>query len=224
MGRHLTSIMVISALLVLLWSCDSHSEGVPSTTMEDSSLGIFSETAPKGLEPDVDSFIGVFEGGDASFSELRTDEAEKKEGDLSMKATLAVDGSGYAGWFVSWGNKDQLEDDTHTIDMSDFSGGSMAFWVKSPINLEVGIRSGNVDSGDEESKVLLSGFSTFAPDNTWREICIPLARFEGESPKADLSDIKVLFVVASNRSTGGTAGRLQTFWIDDVRWNKANCP
>ena len=41
---------------------------------------------------------------------------------------------GFAGWFVSWG--DRTRGDDFTRDMSGYTNGRLQFWVKSPINLE----------------------------------------------------------------------------------------
>jgi hypothetical protein len=203
---------------------DSNVPPCPTSGENPSSLGIFSETGST-LQPDVNSFIGKFQGNGGQI-ELVTDANEKKEGSVSLKATLSVSASsgGYAGWFVSWGNLDLAEENSCTRNMSTYGGGSIVFWVKSTINLEVGVRSGNVQAGEESSKVLLSNFQSFAPDTTWRRVCIPLSLFQGAAPKADLSKIKVFFVIASNTPSGGTGGVLQSFWIDDVRWETNSCP
>lgn len=195
-------------------------------SISEESLGIFSETAPGCLLPDVHTFIGTFSGGGASFIEFVADSLERNEGAISMKSTLSVRASagGYAGWFIGWGNADLVANESYTRDMTDYAEGSLVFSAKSRINLEVGIRSGNVSPGRETSKVLLKGYPSFAPDNKWHQVCIPLSVLEGRGSKADLSRIKVLFVVASNTPSGGTEGRSQSFWIDDVRWEKSlNC-
>lgn len=221
-------VFLLISLLFLAWGCDGSTNGNgttnPNSEENPPSLGIFSETGST-LEPDVNSFIGTFSGNGGDI-ELVTESNEKKEGSISLKATLSVNASsgGFAGWFVSWGNEDLADDNSYTRSMSSYGGGSIIFWVKSTINLEVGVRSGNVDPGDETSKVLLSDFQSFAPDNTWRRVCIPISLFEGTAPKADLSQIKVFFVIASNTPSGGTGGVSQSFWIDDVRWETNSCP
>lgn len=190
-------------------------------------LGIFSETAPVSLEPDVDSFIGTFTGGGATFPTFVEDTSDKQEGAISLRATVAVNAAqgGFAGWFVSWGNAGQVANDTVVRDMSLFEGGRLTFRVKSPIDLEVGIRSGNVTAGTETSKVLVSRFDPTVADNTWRQVCIPLTILQGPPPRADLRRIKVFFVIASNTPSGGTPrGAPATFLIDDIRWERSACP
>ena len=79
-------------------------------------------------------------------------------------------------------------------------------------------------AGTETSKVHLENFPPFARDNEWHLVCVPLDNFEGGSPKADLTKIKILFVISSNVPTGGTGGVQQVFYVDDVRWIDRSCP
>lgn len=214
------AIVFISFVFLLINGCPTEPKVV-----SDLILGIYSETPSDRLRPDVDSFIGTFKGAGAIFNanDFIDDNTEVQEGGISKKSTMSVDGSKgqYAGWFVQWGNRESP--DSETRDMSTFEGGNLSFWVKSSINLEVGIRSGNVQPpGTETSKVILSrnSYPPFEPDNEWHKISIPLSDFTGEAPKADLSQIKIFFVVSSNTPSGGTGGVPKTFWIDDVRWEK----
>ena len=188
-------------------------------------LGIFSETAPETLEFDVNAFIGIFTGGGGTFGEFVEDAVDKQEGAVSLRATVLVNAAQgeFAGWFASWGNAAQVANNAFVRDMSQFAGGRLLFWVRSPVDLEVRIRSGNVAAGSETSKVLVSQFEPAVVDNAWHRVCIPLAVLAGPPPKADLSRIKVFFVVASNTPSGGTRGMPATFRIDDVRWESAAC-
>ena len=220
--KHFFLALVFS---LLLSNCKDGGNALCPEDIEPS-FGIFSETVPEKLAFDIDSFVGTFSGGGARIGEFVEDSVEKKEGSISLRATFSVDASrgGFAGWFVAWGDASQVADDSFTKDMSDYDGGGLTFWVKSPINLEVGIRSGNVSAGAETSKVLLSEFEAFKADDSWRQICIPFSKFKGSAPKADLGKIKVFFVVASNTPSGGTGGVEQTFWIDDVSWGSVSLP
>jgi len=179
--------------------------------------GIYSETV-SGVTLDVDSYMGKYAGGGATFNDgdFVDDTSDYKEGDKSKKATMTVAAAGqYAGWFVQWGLSGSP--DTETKDMSAYSGGSLKFWVKTPVDLEIGMRSGNVGAGSETSKVLLSSYGSYT-DDSWHEVSIPISDFTGPSPKADLSQIKVLFNVASCAASGGTGGVAKTFRIDNIRW------
>lgn len=214
---HFILMILIVSLMPLLVNCPE--DKPPIVPKEDIILGIYSETAPDILVPDIDSYIGTYtddKGG--SISEFIDDTNEKKEGGISKKATMSVDASQnqYAGWFVQ--NDIIGTSDSKTKNMSDFKGGKLTFWVKSPINLGIGIRSGNVQPGSETSKVMLNNYPPFQTDNEWHRICIPLSDFTGEKPKADLSQIKIFFNVFANTPSGGTGGEPKTFWIDDVRW------
>ncbi|WP_179137372.1 hypothetical protein [Candidatus Entotheonella palauensis] len=191
-------------------------------------LGIFSESAEPSLIPEVDSFIGTFSGEGAVFNpeDFVEDTEDVIEGLISLRSTLTVDADQrqFAGWFVSWGIEEEAGDNTVVRDMSTFQDGRLIFWVKSPINLEVGIRSGNIDAGRERSKILLSDVEGFAPDNIWHQLCVPIPTLVALDSRTDLSRIKVFFVIASNTASGGTGGMPATFLVDDVRWESIGCP
>ena len=182
-------------------------------------FGIYTERPIPKVIPDSTGFVGIYYGGGGTFDEFVDDTDEFKEGEMSKRSTMTVGSGGpWAGWFVQHG-KDGTPDSS-TKDMSSFAGGHLRFWVKSPIDLLVGIRSGNVRAGQERSTVLLSSYDSFSPDNQWHQVSIPLSDFVGPSPKADLSQIKIFFNVASNAASGGTGGSPKTFWIDDIVWAK----
>ena len=69
-----------------------------------------------------------------------------------------------------------------TRDLSNFVGGYLKFSVKSPVDLLVGIRSGDMLESQKDSKMLLSEYSNFLPDNNWHEMTIPLKDFNPSSP------------------------------------------
>jgi hypothetical protein len=216
-------IIILIAINSLIINC---SDPKPIIICEqDKILGIYNENTSNRLRSGIDSFIGTYTGPDSNcgtIDEFIDDNNVIKEGGISKKTSLTVDGSKnqWAGWFVQWGIKGTS--DSKTIDMSDYEGGNLTFWVKSPIKLEIGIRSGNVPFGTETSTVILSSdnYPPFKTDNNWYNISIPLSNFTGKAPKADLNQIKILFNVASNTLSGGTEGVQKTFWIDDIRWEK----
>jgi len=210
-------------LLLVIWlaavagGCD----GVDSAD-DVESLGIFSDSG-ETLPPDIETFFGTFSGGGATVEEYTEDLDQKREGERSLRTTVTVSNGGYAGWFISEGDGTRVDDQSFTRDMTEYSGGALILWAKSPIDLLVGIRSGNVTAGRETSTALLSEIAPFHADDTWYRVCVPMDRLEGPAPHADLSRVKVLFFVASNDETGGTGGRARTFWIDDVRWQQTAC-
>ena len=199
---------------ILFYNCEK--DKPPVVQKEDIVLGIYSETADQMLIPGTDTYIGVYSGNGGIIAEFDDDNNEKKEGGISKKATFSVDASKnqYAGWFIQYGQAGFPK----SKDMSDFKNGKLIFWAKSPINLGIGIRSSNVNPGDETSNVMLNNCPAFQPDNEWHKICIPLSDFTGEYPKADLSKIVILFNVFSNTPSGGTEGVPKTCWFDDVGW------
>jgi hypothetical protein len=109
--------------------------------------------------------------------------------------------------------------DTFTRDMRFFDGGTLRFVIKSEVDdLVVSTRSGDVEAGTEHS-IRLSSVSGFEV-GSWVELSIPLVQFTDPppgKPKADLSQIKIFFNIASSQESGGTDGE-QSFWVDNVRW------
>jgi hypothetical protein len=208
----------LAALGIALAGCGDG----PVSPSSEGGLGIFSESGQR-LRPDRDVFIGTFSGGGAVLGDFGRDTKVRAEGRESLRSTVSATGPGFAGWFVSWGNAARLPDQGYTRDMSAYAGGSLRLSVRSPVELEVGIRSGDVAAGTESSKVLLSRATTFAPGPGWQRLCVPLALMAGPSPAADLARIKILFVVAVSPATGGSGAAPATFWIDDVRWDGHPC-
>lgn len=221
-SRKLLVLLVSGGILFLESGCDLGGEDPPSCPEAPDAFGLFSESIA-GVRLDTDAFLGLSSGGGGSFvpnasAGFVDDDSEKVEGRISKRSTINVGASGeWAIWFIQNG---LTSDDSDTKDMCAYSQGSLRFWVKSPVNLLLGIRSGDVRAGDETSKVLLSSYPSFQPDNEWHEVSIPLRDFEGGSSKADLTQIKVFFVIgASSDETGSTNGSV-TFWVDNVRWEK----
>ncbi|MFH0735332.1 MAG: carbohydrate binding domain-containing protein [bacterium] len=181
-------------------------------------LGIFSETDNYKLLLDKNSFLGLYSGGGAVVNEFVDDPNEKREGNISKKMTINVASTNqWAGWFVMYGT--ETTPDIWTRDVTLFKGGTLKFWIKSEISdLLIGLRSGDVTAGDEYKMHLknIFGFQT----GQWVEISIPIVNFtdpSGGNEKADLSQLKVFFTIASAQESGGTNGT-KSFWIDQVRF------
>ena len=199
---------------------DGVSDTVTIKSMSES-IGIYSETTPV-LRPDVDTYFGIFSGLGAIVTEFRDDSSTWKDGTVSLRTTARSSGNGFAGLFVAWGDNMHYADNNFTRDMSKYAGGSIRFWTRTPVDLEIGIRSGNVTAGAEASKTLLSRLGV-VPAMSWQWVCIPLAPLTGASPLADLGHTKIFFVASVNQTSGGTGGLPVTFWFDDVRWDTAPC-
>ena len=181
------------------------------------SLGIYSDGEHCKLLLDQNSFLGLYSGGGADVVEFVDDTNEKCEGNLSKKMTINVAATNeWAGWFVQYGVSGTLN--SFNRDVTLFDGGTLRFCIKSEINdLIVSLRSGNVAAGNEHN-VRLSTVSGFQV-GSWIEISVPLVQFTDPPPgkaKADLSQLKVLFNIASSQESGGTNGT-QSFWIDNIR-------
>ncbi|MFH0735333.1 MAG: carbohydrate binding domain-containing protein [bacterium] len=200
---------------------DKESEDTTSIIIKvknSTTLGIFSETDNYKLLLDQNSFLGLYSGGGAVVNEFVDDPNEKREGNISKKMTINVASTNqWAGWFVMYGT--ETTPDSWTRDVTLFKGGTLKFWIKSEISdLLIGLRSGDVTAGNEYKMHLknISGFQT----GQWVEISIPIVNFtdpSGGNEKADLSQLKVFFTIASAQESGGTNGT-KSFWIDQVRF------
>jgi hypothetical protein len=186
-------------------------------------IGFYSESPPF-FQPDVQTFIGTFAGSGGNLVDFAEDNTTSAEGSRSMRITMRASGLGFVGWCIGWGDATRIADQNFTRDMSAYAGGSLRFWARSTTELEIGIRSGNVPAGSETSKVLLTMVTSFVKNGQWQSVCIPLSRFTGAFPKANLAQMKVFFVLAVNDATLGTGGVNATAYVDDVRWDRRPCP
>ena len=100
----------------------------------------------------------------------------------------------WAGWGVVYNTP---------RDLSQYQGGSLKFWVKSPARLKIEIKDGN----DKVATRYTDQYG-YQNNNEWSELTIPLSDFTGIS----WNKIKLPFMV-----TIETQG---TFYIDYVRWVK----
>lgn len=155
---------------------------------------------------------------------LTDDTVSPPEGNKSLKVVLQnkTVATQFQGLSFFWGRAEDQIADTFTRDMSNYYDGSLRFWFKGPNNptlingLLVGIRSGNVASGKEISKVLLSKYTPF--DGNWHVVTIPLTSFTGGRPLADLSRMKILMSVGLAGAISGTESQ-RTFYLDNIRWD-----
>jgi hypothetical protein len=218
-------VLTIIFICITVYGCTCDNGTNPPGDDSPQQFGIYSETS-KGVSLDVDGYMGISYGGggqfvpnpDSGFVDVRND---VPEGSVCKKTTINVGATGqWAIWFVQYG---LTSSDEVTKDMSYYKKGKIKFWVKAEPaikDLLVGIRSGNVRAGEETSKVLLSNYPSFKVDNQWHEVSIPISDFLGNSPKADIMQIKVFFTIGSSSGeTHGTNGNA-TFWVDNVYWIK----
>jgi len=133
------------------------------------------------------------------------------EGTHSLKLT----GRGGLGWSVTLCDSDWAY--YHGVDMSAYSGGSLKFWVKTPVVLKVGIMSmDNLanQQGDPPTEWIDNyGWDNTKPDD-WQAITIPLDNFVTGYWHTDLSQICTLFTVSTTQLLAAST----TVYFDNVRW------
>jgi len=130
----------------------------------------------------------------------------------SIRARYWTTAAGYAGFFVQEG---ELTDTTSTKSMSGFSDGYINFWIRTPTDLQISLRSINIDEGFEMSKVRLSDYGIPA-DNNWHEVYIALDDFELWDSRIEISAMKVFFNIAV---VGQFASVLSDdFFISNIRY------
>jgi hypothetical protein len=183
----------------------------------DSTFGLLSETV-SGINLGTDSTLGVDQG---SGSIQAGDSPDSVEGNKSFVSTVSVSGSGFAGWYIAWGQSGD-----QTRDMSNYYEGSIRFWFKGAPSLagkiKCGIRSSNVTPGTELSAVLLdASYASDSPaylfDGHWHPVQIPMSKLAGARPWADISRTQVLFSAYAAVSDG--TGANGAFYIDKLRWD-----
>lgn len=86
--------------------------------------------------------------------------------------------------------------------LSQYSGGYLTFWVKTPVNLKVEIRDTQLRGPCYISQYGWNG------TNIWQQIIIPLSSFGS----VDYSNIEFPFMITCETQT--------TFYVDDVKWVK----
>lgn len=184
-------------------------------------LGLLSESI-SGITLDSDSFLGVQAGPGGSTISVGPS-PDVREGLESFVSTVSLVANGFAGWFITHGVSGSP--DVVTRDMSVYYDGSIRFWFKATASLagkvQLGIRSGNVPSGTEVSKLLLT--PAYAADGAanlfdgqWHPMAVPIELFARPPPFADLSRIKTFAAFYVLSGPGATAG---TFFVDNLRWD-----
>jgi hypothetical protein len=114
------------------------------------------------------------------------DDATTPEGGYCAKAS----GDSWIGWGIFY------TDGAH--DLSSYSSSSLNFWVKTPVDLKVEVKT----SGATERWISSYGWDG---TNTWQRIVIPLNAFS-----ADLSAVDSPFCITAHEGT--------TFYVDYVTW------
>jgi hypothetical protein len=133
----------------------------------------------------------------------------------AVKASCTVTNTGWAGVFFHEG---ELIVGT-SEDLSDFNQGYLHFWVKTPVDLEVSVRSVNISPGDETSQLMLSQYGIPA-DNNWHRVYIALDDFRLRDERIDFARMKIFLNVAV---VGPEVGSFNgTFFISDIKYVRYN--
>jgi hypothetical protein len=149
---------------------------------------------------------GTFKGGGDAIT-LVADTTESSEGAQSFKATFSITEGGWAGWYVSAST---------TKDMSAYSSGHLQFDIKTAYDIQIGIRSDNINSVANTAKRYISSYIT--PNGTmFQSVSVPISDFVSAQPGTDLSQMKDMFI-ASAIGDRIHAQTNKTFAIDNIRW------
>lgn len=157
--------------------------------------------------------LGAFEGlASDSISLLVKPDPTAPEGQNSLEVAFSVGSAGWAGLFFEVGSLGGTESE----DLSAFSAGELTFWIRSNVDVEIGMRSANIAAGTEDSKVWIEeGYATLTGE--WQEVVIPIEDFQVLEPELCLQEMVVLFVASFVGPHYGSATS-GTIWLDDIRW------
>ncbi len=119
--------------------------------------------------------------------------------------------------FAAWGIV------TGGLPLQHFNTGYLRFFVRSPRNLEIALRSTDIDPNFNKAKVTLSELGvplTPIGGGAWQQVLLPLSLFSQRDSLLDLSEIVDLFVVGTN---SGLVGEItDQFDIDRVEYLSPN--
>ncbi|MBN1823953.1 MAG: hypothetical protein JW803_06525 [Endomicrobiales bacterium] len=132
------------------------------------------------------------------------------QGTKSWKSQFTVTAAGWAGWYVGK-NAD--------YNMSSYSSGKIMFMYRSAYDLQIAIRSSNLNSDTHSAKIYLSEAGYTADGSTFKLASINISSFQLKEPSLDLTKMRDLFVVSAVGSKIG-AQTNKEFWLDDIRWEK----
>ena len=162
-------------------------------------------------DQDAAGYVGTYSASGASLA-FGVDYTTFTEGNHSNRTDFGITSAQWAGWFVQEGGAAS----NATRYMVTYSSGYLAFSFKSSVDVQIGIRSNNVASGNETSKLYLGRDLGVLLNNQWQDVSIPISTFTALDSNLDLSTMTVYFNAAVvGAETGAASG---SFWIDNVRW------
>jgi hypothetical protein len=140
---------------------------------------------------------------------LAANTSDRSEGTKSFSATYSISSVGWSGWYVAVAGSAMKN-------MSAYTGGHLRFDIKSAYDIQIGIRSNNVDSGLNPAKKYLSDLSITPDGAHFQSVSIPISLLVGGNT-TDLTQMKDMFIAAAVGSQTG-AQTNKTFLIDNIRW------
>ncbi|MFC1546644.1 hypothetical protein ACFL4O_02885 [bacterium] len=152
---------------------------------------------------------------DNSTCSTSTDTARTgSSGAESLKVDYDLDGS--SSWAQIFIQSDTFEDITPHFSTQT---AIVNFWVKTSTDLAVSMRSQNITSGTEQSKIHLAEYGV-TTDNTWQEVSIIIDDFAQRDSRINFSSVTVLFNIGPEAEYSGTGSG--TFWVDDISYKSPN--
>lgn len=130
------------------------------------------------------------------------------------RATYSLVNSGFQDAFAVWFTN--VDSGSGERFMRFYSVGYLSFSVRTTNDLQVAIRSGNINAGTEKSKIRLSEFGV-PLNGEWQKVVIPLSEFAAREPQFDFDRIQTYFAITALSAQIGPVSN-QTFDIDDVKW------
>lgn len=161
----------------------------------------------------VHGALGTFSGPRDRIGLAMVEDVEYPLSGDVLRATFELSSNGWAGLFFVEG---RMGDD-RTIDLSDYAkAGALRFWIKTEVDVQVGVRSGNIAPGRERSKLWLAKENLADPDGEWQLVRIPLSRFAELDGRLRFDQVAVPFVAAVDH--GSSQADSGSFEIADVSW------
>lgn len=165
----------------------------------------------------VSDSLGTFDGGSGDIIGLDVvDDPEAPEGQNLLEVAFTVRETGWAGLFFEEGN---FGPDSVAYMCHFMSEGYLRFWIKSTVDVRIGIRSENIPAGGERSKVWLRSDGYANLQGEWEEVAIPLHDFDELEQRLRCDQVAVFFMAAAEGRHYGNATS-GTFKLDHIRWTK----
>lgn len=208
-------VHVVSGMFLLATAACSGGSGKTPTTQprgpDLAQFDVLSDAASSGA-------LGAFAGPGDSIVLSTPANAAAPEGSRILAAEVSVSASGFAGFFIESGASggSEVEDLTSLQ-----PNGSLRFFIRSDVEVEIGIRSFNIAPGTERSRIGLRRLGYAALAGEWEEVAIPLDDFVDLEPRINFSEIEVVFA-ATFRDYVGQVQAIAQF--DAIRWERPTVP